>query len=228
MIHAIKHKKVSREIFKGNEDSLTSSIFERLMYLPQELVHYILEKALYDTIPNFDFHQFESIEFWPRWNSENTTNSKSVEPDIFIRTTEHDLIIEAKRYDSKQQYNGQWKNEIQAYYNEYDEDSKPLIFIALGGIHSTQTKTEEVSGHEIKIVKCTWIRILNTISDLYFQLENSVYSTNSNKAQSRILEDMILCFALFGFSTAPFFERFIKPVNINSNSINKLNQIWSK
>ena len=228
MIHAIKHNKVKRTIFKGNEDSLTSSIFERLMYLPQELVHYILEKSLYDAIADFDFYQFESIEFWPRWNSTDTSNSKSVEPDLFIRTTKHDLIVEAKRHDAKQQYRGQWANEVQAYLNEYEDDAKPLLFIALGGIHTTETEKIVVKGIEIKIIKCTWSRILNTISELHFQLESNAYLTNATKAQSKILEDMILCFALFGFSTAPFFERFIKPISIDPMSIKKIKQVWSK
>lgn len=34
MIYAIQNNKVNRGIYKANEDALTSSIFERFMYLP--------------------------------------------------------------------------------------------------------------------------------------------------------------------------------------------------
>jgi hypothetical protein len=54
MIYAVKHNKVDRNQFKLNEDSLTSSVFERLMYLPKEMFQYILENALYETIPDLN------------------------------------------------------------------------------------------------------------------------------------------------------------------------------
>lgn len=228
MIHALKHNKVPRTLFKGNEDSLTSAIFERMIYLPSEVIHYILENSLFDTIPNLDFHQLQSIEFWPRWDSTGTSNSNSVEPDLFIRTINYDIIIEAKRYDVKQQSKSQWYNEILSYYNEYEDDAKNLLLIALGGINTIETEEEVLKEKNIKILKCTWSRILSTISSLHFQWESSPYLSNATKAQSRIIEDMILCFALFGFSTAPFIERFIKPISINPKHIHKLSSKWIK
>ena len=36
MIYAIKNNKVNLLIYKGNEDALTSTIFEGLMYLPKK------------------------------------------------------------------------------------------------------------------------------------------------------------------------------------------------
>ena len=140
MIYAIKHNKVDRKLYKDNEDSLTASIFERLMYLPKELFQYIIEKALFDVIPGFDMKGMESIQYWPNWNPKKTGNSKLVQPDIFIRTEYADIIIEAKRRDKKQQLRSQWKKEIKAYRNEYDEECKKLIFVALGGIHKNDSE----------------------------------------------------------------------------------------
>ena len=65
MIYAVKHNKANRATYKDNEDALTSSIFERLMYLPQELIHHIIKEALLDSIPNLDLTKFKKITYWP-------------------------------------------------------------------------------------------------------------------------------------------------------------------
>lgn len=137
MIYAVKNNKVNRAIYKGNEDALTSSIFERLSYLPKELMHHIIQEALYDVVPNLDLHQIKSIEYWPNWDAEHTTNKARIEPDIFIQTATRDIIIEAKRHDLKQQDPKQWKREIQGYINEYCGEGnvgnvEKLLFVALG------------------------------------------------------------------------------------------------
>jgi hypothetical protein len=227
MIYAIKNNKVPRSIYKGNEDSLTSSIFERLMYLPQELTRHILETALFDAVPGLDFYKLQSITYWPYWKSENTTNSRNVEPDIFIRTETHDIIIEAKRYDSKQQSSTQWRNEIQGYNNEYKDDEKPLIFIALGGLHSEETELLTVAGEVHNIYKCRWVGILNAVTDVKYKMELSKHLTNNNTAVCNILDDMILCFALFGFSTAHWLERFVQPPQIKQQSLNYFYKSWT-
>lgn len=226
MIYAVKNNKVNRSIYKANEDALTSTIFERLMYLPKELVQYIFKTALFDMVPGLDLHQIESIEYWPNWDSENTTNTNRVEPDVFIRTATQDIIIEAKRYDVKQQSKTQWKNEIQAYYNEYQEEGRSLIFIALGGLHSKRTDEINVQGVKHKIYKCTWGAVLNTVQQITYTYQLNADYTNSNAAILNILNDIILGFSLFGFSTADWFERFLPVQNIKEDSITYVSQLW--
>jgi hypothetical protein len=227
MIYAIKHNKVNRAIFKANEDALTSSIFERLMYLPKELLHHVFETSLYDEIPHLNLQQIQSITYWPSWNSDNTSNISRVEPDIFIRNLTHDVIVEAKRNDSKQQSQQQWENEIKAYYNEYAEDNKPLVFIALGGIHTKKTTMISVLGVDHSIYMCTWKSILNTIQNIIHDMELATNYTNNNIAINKILKDMVLCFELFGFSTSLWLERFIKAPKIQQQSINYYSTIWT-
>ena len=130
MLYAVKHNKVNREIYKEKEDGLTSAIFERLCYLPKELLQHIVVAALFDTIKGLDLDQMQSINYWPNWDPKGTGNTNKVEPDVFIRTANFDIIIEAKRYDKNQQDRNQWKREIKAYYNEYEEENIPLVFIA--------------------------------------------------------------------------------------------------
>lgn len=68
MIYAIKHNKVNSAIFKANEDALTSSFFERLMYLPQGLFHDIFAAALFNITENLEIHLTESKTFRPNGN----------------------------------------------------------------------------------------------------------------------------------------------------------------
>lgn len=226
MIQAVQNNKVNRLVFKANEDALTSSIFERFMYLPKELFQHILKEALLDVVPNLDLHTIQSIEYWPNWNPENTTNSNRVEPDVFIRTATQDIIIEAKRYDAKQQSKTQWKNEIQAYNNEYSEDKKTLVFIALGGLHNQQTETIHVNHKPYQIYKCKWQAILQAINNLKYTLELTKDVLNGNQAILNILEDMIVSFGLFGFSTADWLEHFIPPSYIKKTTIDQLALSW--
>ncbi|MCG1035515.1 hypothetical protein [Polaribacter sargassicola] len=227
MIYAVKHNKVNRAIYKANEDALTSAIFERFMYLPKELTQHIFTEALLGSIPDLDLTKFKSITFWPNWSPEDTTNTTRVEPDVLIRTVNQDIIIEAKRYDAKQQSKTQWKNEIQAYYNEYSEDEKPLVFIALGGIHTTETENITVKDKNHLVYKCTWKSILNTVQNIIHDMELASNYTNNNIAITKILQDMILCFELFGFSTALWLERFIKAPQIQKQSINYFSTSWT-
>ena len=227
MIYAIKHNKVNRAIFKANEDALTSSIFERLMYLPQELVHHIFKKSLFDRIEGLELHQIERIEFWPNWDSEYTDNKYRVQPDVFIRTNKQDIIIEAKRLDIKQQDKGQWEREIQAYHNEYKDENKPLVFIALGGLYNETTEIMNVGNGKHNIYMCSWKSILNTVQNIVHDMELATNYTNSNIAITKILKDIVLCFELFGFSTSLWLERLIKAPKIQQQSINYFSTSWT-
>ena len=227
MIYAVKHNKVNRAIYKANEDALTSSIFERFMYLPQELTQHIFTEALLDSIPDLDLTKFESITYWPNWSPEHTTNTTRVEPDVFIRTANQDIIIEAKRYDAKQQDPKQWKREVQAYYNEYREEKKSVIFIALGGLHTEETGNIHVENKDHEIYKCSWSGILNTIQHIIYDMELGANYTNNNIAIIKILQDMVLCFELFGFSTSLWLERFIQAPQIKQTSLNYFSTSWT-
>ncbi|WP_051287068.1 hypothetical protein [Algoriphagus mannitolivorans] len=215
MLHAIHHNKIPRALFRGNEDSLTAAVFERLRYLPKELLHHVINHALYRKIPGLDLYQMENMEFWPNWDPSETSNSIKVEPDIFIRTPKTDVIIEAKRYDRYQQYSGQWRNQIQAYQNEYGEEGKDLIYIALGGIHELTPSTLEVSGRSYLIYKSDWSQLLQAIKEVKINLEYGANLLNTNHSILRILDDLILCFSMYGFSTSDGFDRFFPPSKIN-------------
>jgi len=222
MLNAIKNNKVDKRIFKKNEDSLTSSIFERLNYLPKELFKNIIQESINDNLPNIDFNTINEIVYWPHWSGENTKNENFVEPDIFIRFDEYDMIIEAKRYDENQQYSSQWINEIQAYLNEYGKEEKSLIFIALGGINNNLSEIVKVNENDFKIYKCKWSDILKNIKFLKTKIEYSSDILNANFGINNILLDIITVFQLYGFSVADWFDVFQYESGLFDKSIRTL------
>ena len=94
------------------EDTLTSTVFDYLLMLPNDLFWNIIKKSCFQNNLPETINSIESYEYWPHWDSENTTNKIFIEPDLFIRFDNFDLIIEAKRRDDSQQYLEQWKNEF--------------------------------------------------------------------------------------------------------------------
>lgn len=226
MLYAIQHNKAGRnfnnqeinwrQLFKSSEDSLTSMVFERLFYLPHELFWNILTNSCYgNELPNFS-GPIEIKEFWPNWDASNTSNIVKVEPDVFIRFRQFDLIIEAKRWDYNQQSKDQWNNEIVAYKNEYGEDKKKLFFIALGGLYDNVTENHE----GIEVIKCRWNRILRKVIEYQKQLTGTSEINISMNSVTNILNDLILVFQLHGYATGEWLSTL--PVNsykIKSQSI---------
>jgi len=215
MLHAIDQNKAGRnfhsdeghwrEVFKTSEDSLTSSVFERLFYLPVELFWKIFISACNgNSLPEVA-GKIDYFEFWPHWSvSDDGENSNFVEPDLFIRFKTFDLIIESKRWDRKQQRQEQWKEEISAYKKEYEEDARNVYFIALGGIH--HDSSEKIEG--VEVIKCRWKNLLNRVKDAETKLALTSDIIHSNAAISRILEDIISAFRIHGFSTGKWFDSF--------------------
>lgn len=104
MLHAFDKHKISREIRSqiwNLEDVKTSSIIGNLLHLPTSIFWYILRNASNVNNANGnklpvlpDDEEFVDFEFWPYW-----TLQDKVEPDVFIRFTNFDLIIELKVHD---------------------------------------------------------------------------------------------------------------------------------
>lgn len=200
---------------KGNlgtcEDSLTAVVFDTLKYLPTEMFWSILKRSLYyDKLPTAS-GDLLSISFWDKWKAKDTTNSNFVEPDVFLRFNEFDVIIEAKRNDEKQQSKTQMKNEIQAYYNEFNEDDKALYFIQLGGLYHRNDELDFLfNDKSVVICKTNWTKLLEQIVTENNKIKNSGLTILS--AYNRILEDSISGFALHQY----YKKRWLKNLNIKS------------
>lgn len=184
--------------FKSCEDSLTAVIFDTLKYLPTELFWKIIKNSLYhDKLP-FASGELLSISFWDKWDAKNTSNKKYVEPDVFLRFQEFDIIVEAKRYDKFQQNEDQLYKEIYSYQNQFESENKEIFFIQLGGLNTINDEdNREIKGKEVTICKTDWTRMLHQI----VSLNNVLKETNLSavKAYNRILQDCIKGFALHQF-----------------------------
>ena len=151
-------------ILKGNtpnpaiEDTLTSSVFGRLIYLKTDLIWSILSNAfLSDVSLQHSQIDYENTEFWPRWllESENMT----VIPDLLLRFDKFDLIIEAKRWDSYMQDPHQLAREWLSYHDQ-QFIKQQVYLLAVGGLGNAPKDTISVLQNEInQIIKDKQIEI---------------------------------------------------------------------
>lgn len=222
MISLHLHNK-NKNLFTLCEDSLTSSVFDLLKYLPDYLFYEILKNSLFHRkIVEVNFI-IETISYWNKWDALNTTNTTYVEPDVFVRTDKFDLIIEAKRYDYHQQSEKQLRNEVIAYLNEYGSENKKIYFLQVGGIYGTDDIPDFQIYHngnkKIVILITNWSRILDAVlhsREKLFQL-NSV----SNNYLIRILDDLVDVFAYHQFFSLVWLKN-IKERRVFSETFPKL------
>lgn len=202
MISYYHHRK-DKGTLRTCEDSLTSTLFDNLKHLPSDLIWEILKNALKEGQLPTQSGELISISFWDKWDANDTGNSCYVEPDVFLRFENLDLIVEAKRYDSFQQKDDQINNEIIGYFNEFGNDEKILYFLQLGGLQHNDSyldKIKEAHKGKFNMCKTNWTTFLAEIVRRHeiLQVNDEVYS----KAYCRILEDII-----HGFELHQFFKK---------------------
>ncbi len=206
------------------EDSLTASVFDLLKYLPTDLFWYILKQALHqDHLPSYCGEVLE-LQYWAKWNAQGkykTRNKLYVEPDLFIRFNNFDLIIEAKRYDENQQDSEQLEDEIKGYLNEYEDDKKAMYLLQVGGLIDTCKESYiEVAHLKVLQSKTNWTNLLKSIVTIY----NSYLKQNtpSQKPTLFLFEDLINAFAMHGFHQKVWLKEC--PIyNINAKAIKSFN-----
>ena len=213
-----------RNLFHHSEDLLSAVVWTRISYLPYEWIVKLLT-ALY---PKLSEHLkasgvFKNVEFWPLWTASVESDQKRVEPDIVFHFEKLDILIEAKRYDSVQQYPEQWMNQIEAYRLKYPLGESKLLFCAIGGLGINPQKTiqnfTKVMNNRIKelpvIDGSTWLHLMYVISNL---------QTNKNMPVhcKRILKDILKAMELNGF-WKPSYLSDLKSYNLKSDS----NKIFS-
>jgi hypothetical protein len=189
MIHSLRQKN-NQDITR--EDPRISTIFDALLHLPDQLMWEVLRNACHDReILPVDLGVLEHYEFWPQWGSNGTENGRYVEPDVFLRFSKADLIIEAKRSDYEGQSQRQWKNELIAYQNVYGRTDKTVFLVALGGNGSNlQNQMICLPKHKRIVVKCSWDNLHAVLVDKREKL------TEDNQ---RVVDSLLLACSLFGF-----------------------------
>lgn len=182
------------------EDPKTSAVFENLMLLPDEIVWQILRRACAggENLPK-QVGSLVHYSFWPHWDKSGTHNKLFVEPDVFFRFQELDVLIEAKLGDGKGQYRDQWEREITAYLNEYGHECKAAVLIAVGGTETADATVLPVRGRNFSVVTCSWMSLLIQVGKFYEQEEwRSKGFISYDGSIKRILENIIMAFNVHG------------------------------
>jgi len=228
---------------KTFEDSLTSCVFDLLKYFPSELFWKILKGSLYyDKLPT-NCGEIIEFQFWPKWDPKGTQNKNHVEPDLFLKCDDFNVIIEAKRKNEDQQYEEQKENQLISYFNEFD---KKVFYIQVGGLidlNDDKNKTIYQSRYDINnniviknslilpkiennifeiceksIICCKtdWSKLLNKINEEYEILKN--VDLNQFNAYKRIFKDLIKSFEIHGYYRKSWINSMnIRKININNN-----------
>lgn len=216
MIHSTYHNKDTYE------DPKTSSVFETMLMLPDDLFWGVLRAACLDNenLPNVSGH-IEDYQFWPHWDPSGTANNTFVEPDVFIRFQLFDVIIEAKYGERIGQYSQQWENEIIAYRNEYGDD-KPVYFLAVGG-NTEKTSVKVLLNEEVKVNKCTWLSLLIEITKFRDGYAGLPKIGSNHSSVIRLLNLIELAFNIHGVYNIHWFDDImtLKPL-ISPTSIETL------
>lgn len=197
MIYSTQHNK------NTNEDPKTSVVFENLMLLPDYVFWDILKTAASnkEILPEDAGLMSDDFAFWPKWNPNaeyETGNSSYVEPDVFFRFENIDVIVEAKYSDSGGQYREEWEREFKAYLNEFEQDKKKVVLLAVGGNSTFQREpVMKVGRHTCPIVKYSWVSLLNAL--LAFEKQNlSSIDDEKQSSMKRIIRNVELGFQNIG------------------------------
>ena len=189
MIYSTLHNK------NTNEDPKTSVVFGNLMLLPDNVFWEILKSAASNKgiLPEDAGLLADDYEFWPKWNPNSkydTGNSNYVEPDVFFRFGNLDVIVEAKYSDNGGQYREEWEREFEAYLNEFEDDKKNVVLLAVGGNRTFEREPELIIGkHKCPVVKYSWEKLLNAVL-AFEKKELSIIEDESRSAMKRIVRNI--------------------------------------
>ena len=189
MIYSTHHNK------NTYEDPRTSVVFENLMLLPDNVFWGILKSAASNKgiLPEDAGLLADDYEFWPKWNPNSkydTGNSNYVEPDVFFRFGNLDVIVEAKYSDKGGQYREEWEREFEAYLNEFEDDKKNVVLLAVGGNRTFERVPDmKVGKHKCPVVKYSWEKLLNAV--LAFEKKDlSNIEDESHSSMKRIVRNI--------------------------------------
>jgi hypothetical protein len=205
------------------EDKITSSVFDNLLLLPDDIFWEILRFSCYDheNLPSNAGGIIE-YEFWPHWSATGTKNANYVEPDLFVSFEHLDIIIEAKRGNNTQSVD-QWQQEVIAYYNEFNERNKNVWLIAIDGIEKEENESVCCGdGKSVTVIKSKWIKVLEGI--MKFSDDPRLNCNN----MKRLFETVIRYLFFYGIMKTAWLSEIIdKNIVINNyeKSIITLKQI---
>lgn len=182
---------------QGAEDVITSTVFERLAYLPDELFSAALTGLL-----GTKFGPIEEIVFWPSWY---LPDGRRVEPDVLITDGQLSLLVEAKRHDhTRRQYGEQLAAELQAGWLDGNL-AVDCTLLALGGLADLSDSTRDAlyqnivaalppgTDYRFKLICRSWQQLFSALEE---QLEH-----HPAAGLQRLLVDIADCYSWHGLRT---------------------------
>jgi len=218
MLQAFLKNKLKDSSFEPSEDSLTSSVFGLMQYLPAQTMWNLLRESCVDKSSLVEISgDLREIDFWPNWvaKGKDISNERFVEPDVFCEFENFDLIVEAKRGDHQsKQSEYQWINEINAYMNEYPDRKKPLIFFAIGGIKTFKTQIITVRSGKQAVFSVSWQNLLNTVYK---------HKKECSNHELRILSDIIQTCEKHGVYSMEWLKILVQYIDNMENKNKEMN-----
>lgn len=233
MLNAIARRKfkLQKDL---KEDTLTSSVLDYLLLLPDSMIWEILRKSNSENLelPLF-VGKLLNVDFWPNWDTKDVpevSNTSYIEPDVFIEFEYADIIIEAKRYDDNQQSIEQWTDQIKIYNENIgnDSDEKPLIYLAIGGVWSDKKSIIIVDSKPYDIYKLRWRQLMEVVTAYTRSIEQSIGIIPNSGSYLRILQTIIDALALHGYYTSNhvWFDTIDTTQNNITNSLTEIS-LWN-
>ena len=186
-----------------NEDPKTSTVFGNLMLLPDHVFWDILKSAAANKgiLPDDAGLMSDGFSFWPQWDPNSkydTGNSNYVEPDVFFRFDNIDVIVEAKYSDNSGQYRAEWEREFKAYLNMFEDDKKKVVLLAVGGNPTFEREPDlKVGKRKCPVVKYSWEGLLKAVLD-FEKEELSIIEDEFQSSMKRIVKNVVLGCENFG------------------------------
>lgn len=185
----------------GAEDILTSSVFERIAYLPDEVFcHFVNELCPAET----EIGALQDLYFWETWFWQNGR----VEPDVvLISQNQQTIIVENKRHDfNQQQYPKQLARQIMAAHA--NEICAPIL-LTVGGLAdyspaSCQNLQQQVAA-ELKQCGFSHAYQMHSVSwqTLYACLDRAVQAFGNPAFLQRLLSDIRAAYDWHGIRHQP-------------------------
>lgn len=199
-----------------NEDVLTSSVFERLLYLSDQRFWEILSAAIGnepEIVPWLaESSEIVEANFWPSYSFTEALLAPAAqrrEPDMVIRTPRLILIIESK-LESAEQYPLQWAEQVLAVRGSLGQQL-PIVHLAIGGfgrypslkrVEDMQERARTLLGDfadsalKVRFEACSWYQLASAVAQLRPSLGN----------ERRLLRDVLNVFAWYGIRPSAWLD----------------------
>lgn len=133
------------------EDLLTSSVFERISYLPDETIAELFDRITKSArAETGELGDFQDMLFWPQYE----LNGRRVEPDVVVEFGELVVGIEAKRpVPGVTQTEAQLLEQLEAIrigLASVEDEPRDVVLVAVGGRPATLTEASK------SVIQMSW------------------------------------------------------------------------